>query len=53
MNERELPLSDLKELAEEEIESKREEVGSESRARELLDVPSEDAPSLAREEQRE
>jgi hypothetical protein len=53
MSEQQLPLSDLKELAEQEIEPRREEVGDETRARELLDVPSEDAPTLAREQRRE
>ncbi len=53
MSEQELPLSDLKELAEEEIEARREEVGGETQARELLDIPSEDAPTLAREQRRE
>ena len=53
MDDRKLPLSDLKDLAEEEIEERREEVGREPQARELLDVPSEDPARLASEQEEE
>lgn len=47
MTEEKLPLDDLRDLAEEEMADKREELGSEEQARELYDVPSRTAEELA------
>src|SRR5947209_14205448 len=49
MNQRDLPLSDLKDLAEDEVSERQQEVGDEAQARELLDLPMESTEALARE----
>jgi predicted phosphohydrolase len=51
--ERQVPMDDLRELAEREIDERREEVGDENRARELLDIPTESDQDLADEQERE
>jgi hypothetical protein len=47
MTEERLPTDDLRELAEEVMEEKTNEVGNEAQSRELWDVPTEDAATLA------
>ena len=53
MREEELPLDDLKGLAEDAMADKREEVGSEAQTRELWDVPTEDPVTLAEQQNAE
>lgn len=48
-----LPLDDLGELAEEEMDEKREELDNEEQARELYDLPSESAADLAAQQDEE
>lgn len=50
MTERDLPMDDIKELAEEAMDDKRAQSGEEARARELYDVPTETAGELADEQ---
>lgn len=44
-------LGELKELAETAMDDKRDEVGDEAQARELLDLPTEDAGVRARQQE--
>jgi hypothetical protein len=46
MTEENLPLDDLKTLAEQEIASKKQDVDNEAQARELYDLPTEPAGEL-------
>jgi hypothetical protein len=46
MTEEHLPLNDLGELANEELAERRREVGDETQAQELMDVPSESGGDL-------
>lgn len=50
MTESEPPIDDVGSLAEKVIAEKREEVGNESQARELYDVPSASAADMAEEQ---
>lgn len=48
-----LPLDDLRDLAEDEMTDKRGELGNETQARELYDIPSEPDEALAEQQDRE
>lgn len=50
MTEPKLPLDDLGQLAEQEMDEKREETGSEARARELYDVSTEPTVEIEEEQ---
>ncbi len=51
--EHDLPLDDLRSLAEDEIADKRDELGSENQARELYDIPTESDEKLAEQQESE
>lgn len=50
MDEKRVSTDDLGQLAEETMADKREEMGSETQARELYDVPTQSAATLAEEQ---
>lgn len=53
MTEPDLPPDNIKSLAEEAMEEKREEVGGEDQARELWDIPAESAGQPAEQQESE